>query len=246
MKSFQFSYPFVVACLAMASCALLWKQGALSDTTMVAVLLVALSIALVRGQVLAQALRRQAREKGAWLAESAKLQGHIKMLKQQAYYDHLTGLGNRNLLADRFNFAVERFMRSKATFALLMIDLNQFKFINDNYGHSAGDEVLITSSKRLVAAVRASDTVVRLGGDEFLLLIERAGKCNDVFNLGQKLIDSLSEEIALSTGEVVSVGASVGIAQFPKDGHEFSRLVEYADQSMYECKTSGRMPLELA
>ncbi len=245
MKSLHNSYPVVFACLALAACALLWRNGALSDGAVIAILLAALMSSMLRGHLLANLLRRQALEKGAWLAESTQMHAHIKMLRQQAYYDHLTGLGNRNLLADRFKFAVERFMRSKATFALLMIDLNHFKFINDNYGHSAGDEVLITSSKRLVAAVRGSDTVVRLGGDEFLLLIERAGKCNDVFNLGQKLIDSLSEEIALSTGEVVSVGASVGIAQFPKDGHDFGRLVEFADQSMYECKTSGRMPLEI-
>ncbi len=244
MKSLQVSYPFAIAFIALSTCALLWRHGSLSDQSLIAVLLAALMTSMLRSHMLSNLLRRHAVEKNAWLVESAQMHAHIKRLRQQAFYDHLTGLGNRNLLADRFKFAVERFMRSKATFALLMVDLNHFKSINDNYGHSAGDEVLITSSKRLVAAVRGTDTVVRLGGDEFLLLIERAGKCNDVFNLGQKLIDSLSEEIALSTGEVVSVGASVGIAQFPKDGHDFGRLVEFADQSMYECKTSGRMPLE--
>ncbi len=244
MKSLQISYPVAFAFVVLAACTLLWQQGALSDGALIGVLLVALMTSMLRGHLLSNILRRLALEKSAWLVESAQMHAHIKMLRQQAFYDHLTGLGNRNLLADRFKFAVDRFMRSKATFALLMVDLNHFKFINDNYGHSAGDEVLITCSKRLVAAVRASDTVVRMGGDEFLLLIERSGKCNDVFHLGHKLIDSLSEEIALSTGEVVSVGASVGIAQFPKDGHEFNHLVEFADQSMYECKTSGRMPLE--
>ena len=245
MKPFQLSYPVAIAFLALGVCGVLWTRGTVSDDALIGILMAALSSALLAAQLLLNRVQRHVREKSTWKMESARLHSHVKLLMQQAYYDSLTGLGNRNLLADRFKFAVERFKRSKATFALLMIDLNHFKFINDNYGHRAGDEVLITSSRRLVSAVRASDTVVRLGGDEFLLLIERAGKCNDVFHLGQKLIDSLSEEIALSCGEVVSVGASVGIAQFPKDGFDFSRLVEFADQSMYECKTSGRMPLEI-
>lgn len=246
MKPFHISYPVAVAFLALALCGFLWAQGALPAGAFIAILIVALSSSLVAVQRLINRLQRYSGEQKSWQIESSRLHGHVQSLMRQAYYDNLTGLGNRNLLADRFKCAVERFRRSQSTFALLMIDLNHFKYVNDNYGHRAGDEVLVASARRLVSAVRASDTVVRLGGDEFLLLIEHAGKCNDVFNLGQKLIDSLSEEIALSSGEVVSVGASVGIAQFPKDGFDFSRLVEFADQSMYECKTSGRMPLEMA
>ena len=162
------------------------------------------------------------------MRNAARLKFQIKLLQTQAHYDNLTGLGNRNLLNDRFEFVVERCMRSKATFALMMIDLNRFKSINDTYGHSAGDAVLIASANRLMASVRASDTVVRLGGDELLLLIENFGKCNDVFKLRQKLIGTMSEDILLPTGV------------------DMAALMEHADQSMYECKTSGHMPLEFA
>lgn len=240
------NYHQLVISFVVGSFAGLWYVGTVSDTALIAVLSMGLSGSLLSGQQLYGRLQRCTHEREHLQREAVQLNTHMSILMKQAYYDNLTGLGNRNLLADRFNFAVERCMRNQATFALLMIDLNHFKFINDNYGHSAGDEVLITSSKRLVAAVRASDTVVRMGGDEFLLLIERGGNANDVFQLGQKLIDSLSEEIALSSGDIVSVGASVGVAQFPKDGFEFGKLIEFADQSMYECKTSGRMPLEIA
>jgi len=224
----------------------LWNVGSLSDLAFIGILGAALTTSLCTSQYFLFKLEQCGRTKDKVLRDVAQLRSQVKKLMTQAHYDHLTGLGNRNLLTDRFQFVVERCMRSKATFALMMVDLNNFKMVNDNYGHSAGDEVLIASARRLVAAVRASDTVIRLGGDEFLLIIEQFGKSNDVFKLGQKLIDSLSEDIALSSGDIVSVGASVGIAQFPQDGFDIGCLIEIADQSMYECKTSGRMPLEFA
>lgn len=246
MKWFQNSYLVLATALVMGLCGYLWHVGRLADMTLIFLLAAGLAGASIAGQFLLRRLRKSASDRQQLLTRAERLKSHARRLMAQAQYDNLTGLGNRNLLADRFKFAMQRAMRNRESFALLMIDLNRFKSINDNYGHGAGDEVLITCAKRLQAAVRASDTVVRLGGDEFLLLIERFEKCNDVYALGQKLIDSLSEEIALSSGETVSVGASVGVAQFPKDGFDMGGLLESADQSMYECKTSGRMPLEFA
>ncbi len=246
MKWFQNTFLIIVTALGLGFCGVLWNVGTLSDLAFISILAAALTMSLCTGQYLLLKLEQCGRAKDKVLRETIHLRSQVKKLMTQAHYDHLTGLGNRNLLADRFQFLVERSLRSKATFALMMVDLNDFKMVNDNYGHSAGDEVLIASARRLVAAVRASDTVIRLGGDEFLLIIERFERSNDVFKLGQKLIDSLSEDIALSSGEIVSVGASVGIAQFPEDGFDIGGLIEIADQSMYECKTSGRMPLEFA
>ena len=245
-KSHKHVYWLAVSALSLGVCGLGWRWGWLSDIGFMGLLTAGLLAAFGSVQFLVLQLHHAIGARNALQRESARLKAQVKKLSTQAHYDNLTGLGNRNLLNDRFQFVVERCMRSKATFALMVIDLNRFKAINDTYGHSAGDAVLIASANRLMATVRATDTVVRLGGDEFLLLVEGFGRCNDVFLMGQKLIDTLSEDIVLPSGDVVSVGASVGIAQFPRDGVDMPSLVEYADQSMYECKTSGRMPLEFA
>ena len=175
--------------------------------------------------------------------EIAGLREREQLLVVQAHHDGLTGLANRNLLADRFHFAVERSKRSGKSFALLMVDLNGFKSINDNYGHVAGDTVLVAIAKRLVGALRASDTVARLGGDEFVLIIESIEEAQELDHIGQKLIDTLSEPIALGNGVLVNNGASVGLAMYPDDGADMNDLLNVADQAMYECKSSGLMGL---
>jgi len=124
-----------------------------------------------------------------------------------------------------------------------MVDLNKFKAINDTYGHAAGDEVLVNVAQRLTMAVRSSDTVARLGGDEFVLIIESITEKDQVIALGKKLIDLLAKKVTLDSGEVVSLGGSVGFAWYPKDGENLKDILEVADQAMYFCKTSGLMPL---
>jgi diguanylate cyclase (GGDEF)-like protein len=166
-----------------------------------------------------------------------------KLLQEQASHDSLTGLGNRTLLADRYFFSVERAKRASKSFAILMIDLNDFKNVNDLHGHAAGDYVLVVTAQRLIAAVRASDTVSRLGGDEFVLIMEIFKDAQDLVRIGRKLIDSISEPIALDSGLSVSVGASVGFALYPQDGVDINDLLNIADKSMYDCKTSGMMGL---
>lgn len=172
-----------------------------------------------------------------------KLQDAERSLKKQAFFDPLTGLANRLLLIDRFESAMRHSKRSLKQFAVLMVDLNKFKAINDTYGHAAGDTVLIAVAQRLVAIVRASDTVARLGGDEFVLIIESITERDQVAALGQKLIDVLSQSVTLESGEVVQVGGSVGYAWYPKDGENLRDILDVADQAMYFCKTSGLMPL---
>jgi diguanylate cyclase (GGDEF)-like protein len=172
-----------------------------------------------------------------------QLQASEHTLKEQAYHDHLTGLANRALLTDRFNLAIERSKRSRVPFAAVMIDLNNFKAINDTYGHAAGDQVLVTVGKRLMETVRASDTVSRLGGDEFVLLIESVEDRGELAQIGQKLISMLDDTVDLESGNTVSVGGSLGFAVYPADGDSMEAMLEVADQAMYECKTSGLMPL---
>jgi len=177
------------------------------------------------------------------LSEVSFLHKQVTDLKAEAWHDKLTGLGNRNLLEDRFGLAKERATRNKAAFALLMIDLNDFKLINDQHGHAAGDEVLVAVANRLQASVRGTDTVVRLGGDEFVVLVEDAERPEGLFLLGQKLMETFSEEVELSNRLLIHVGASMGMARFPDDGKEIVELLDLADQGMYECKASTRMPL---
>ena len=164
-------------------------------------------------------------------------------LKNKAYSDALTGLANRLLLADRFEITASRSKRQSSPFALLMIDLNAFKAVNDNYGHAAGDRVLVTVAKRLMETVRASDTVARVGGDEFVLLIESFKNSDELVHLGRKLVSSISQPIAIGNGVNVQVGASVGFALWPKNGASMEDLLNVADQGMYDCKISGLMEL---
>ncbi len=173
----------------------------------------------------------------------AKLQDAERSLKKHAFFDPLTGLANRLLLIDRFELAMRHSKRSQKQFAVLMVDLNKFKVINDTYGHAAGDTVLIAVAQRLAAIVRSSDTVARLGGDEFVLIIESITEREQVAALGQKLIDVLSQSVTLDSGDVVQVGGSVGYAWYPKDGENLRDILDVADQAMYFCKTSGLMPL---
>lgn len=192
---------------------------------------------------LAIQLLRSSAQRQTLKTEVARLRAQEKVLKAQAFFDSLTGLGNRLLLADRFTLTYERAKRSRKPFALMMIDLNNFKAVNDNYGHAAGDEVLICSARRLVETVRSSDTVTRLGGDEFVLVIETFDKTKDLVHLGRKLIAVLSEPIDLQQGVRVQVGASVGFGLYPEDGSTLNELLSMADRSMYDCKISGLMPL---
>lgn len=171
------------------------------------------------------------------------LQDAHDQLVSHAYFDHLTGLANRSLLEDRFQLAVERAKRSQIPFALIMIDLDKFKEINDDLGHLVGDQILVAVSRRLVESVRASDTVARFGGDEFVLIVESLEYGMQFGNIGIKLIDALSENVTLASGTVISVGASLGYAVYPGDGLTMSELLGVADKAMYDCKSSGMMPL---
>lgn len=201
-----------------------------------------LPLALVVGR-LGLRLRKALDQQTVLRHEIAALERATQHLKNQAFTDGLTGLANRLLLADRFQLTLERSKRNRVEFALLMVDLNGFKVINDHYGHAAGDIVLRTVARRLLSAVRASDTVARIGGDEFVLLIESFEDPDELVHIGRKLIATISDDITLPNGSSVTVGASVGFGLFPRHGADLEGLLQTADEGMYDCKASGLMEL---
>lgn len=155
----------------------------------------------------------------------------------QAYYDLLTRLPNRMLIYERLSQAITEIRRSKGKAALLNIDLDGFKQINDTYGHLFGDKVLKSAAVRLLSCVRESDTVARAGGDEFLIVIH--ADRNEVVGVVKKIIQKLSEPFRIDA-KMIRIGASVGITIVPDDGEEVSRLLKNADMAMYKAKRSGK------
>lgn len=173
----------------------------------------------------------------------AKLRAQQSQLERQANYDNLTGLANRQLLKDRFLRARERAKRGGTSFALMMVDLDGFKAVNDNYGHAAGDAVLVAVAQRLGAAVRQCDTVARVGGDEFVLIIEGLRDPVEVVPIGCKMMLTLLDSVELRCGAVVNVGASIGLALYPDDGHDMGDMMDAADHAMYQSKASSQLGL---
>lgn len=158
----------------------------------------------------------------------------------QAMHDALTGLPNRHLLTDRFDQALHRWQRHGTKFALFIIDLDHFKKINDNLGHEAGDAVLIATAARILQAIRASDTVARYGGDEFIVLIADVLDETDALALGEKLCDLLRQPVAWGKAATLQPTCSLGIALCPDDGDNFNSLFQRADRAMYQVKKRGR------
>jgi diguanylate cyclase (GGDEF)-like protein/PAS domain S-box-containing protein len=155
-----------------------------------------------------------------------------------AHHDTLTGLPNRRLLADRLEKALALARRSDARVALMLLDLDDFKQINDAEGHSVGDGVLIGVAQRLNHVVRESDTVARLGGDEFVILLQDAGQPRDVARIAGKIIESVREPVKVGDHQY-KLGASIGIAVFPEHGDDAEKLMQRADIAMYEAKRTG-------
>ncbi|UXH78168.1 putative bifunctional diguanylate cyclase/phosphodiesterase [Roseateles amylovorans] len=167
----------------------------------------------------------------------ADMESKNAQLHQLAMYDHLTGLPNRTLFREIFLHEAAVAQRDQTALALMFVDLDRFKAINDSLGHAAGDRMLLQASERLRQAVRASDLACRVSGDEFLLLIRDASDL--VAHAAQRLIEALNSPLQLETG-VASVSASIGIAVYPRDGEDFDTLVRHADLAMYRAKQLGR------
>ncbi|MBF0621220.1 MAG: EAL domain-containing protein [Magnetococcales bacterium] len=160
-------------------------------------------------------------------------------LRQQAEYDALTGLPNRALFHDRLKQAVLLCERNKNVGALLFIDLDRFKWVNDTLGHKAGDQLLIDVSQRLCHCVRRTDTVSRLGGDEFTVVIQNVPHESFVEMISRKILDELARPFQLGKKEV-QISGSVGVTIFPHDSVVLEDLLKNADTAMYKAKDSGR------
>lgn len=156
-----------------------------------------------------------------------------------AHYDALTDLPNRRLLMDRLDRAVALAARHGRTVAVLMLDLDAFKPVNDTFGHDVGDELLVVIARRLDSAVRRADTIARLGGDEFVVVLSEVGSLTDAEMVASKVIAVINEPVDLA-GTALHVGASIGIALFPDDGVDPGTLMKAADQAMYRAKANGR------
>ncbi len=159
-------------------------------------------------------------------------------LVRLATTDPLTGLPNRGLLLDRLEGTLRRAERQLHCFALLFIDLDDFKEINDRGGHLVGDRVLNEVAQDLATALRDCDTVARIGGDEFAVLIEDCSGINDARDVATKVLKSVKRSIEID-GAPCRLTASVGIAVYPSDGHDVSALLGHADEAMYRAKTRG-------
>lgn len=153
--------------------------------------------------------------------------------------DSLTGLANRLLLRERLAASLERLSRFGEPFALLLIDLDRFKPVNDTLGHAVGDALLAKVADRLKSAVRTSDTVARVGGDEFVVIQEAVGQPEDAAVLARRLVDLIGRTYIID-GQLLTIGASVGVALAPQDGQEADRLLKQADLALYRAKLDGR------
>jgi two-component system CheB/CheR fusion protein len=159
-------------------------------------------------------------------------------LRHLATHDTLTGLPNRTLLMDRVSHAIDNARRQRSEIALCFIDLDHFKTINDSFGHDAGDEVLRLAARRIGDCVRACDTLARIGGDEFVLLLEHTSRHESLLTV-QRISGVLSGHMEYR-GNVLSTGASIGVAHYPGDASDAATLLSHADAAMYRAKKAGR------
>jgi diguanylate cyclase (GGDEF)-like protein len=173
---------------------------------------------------------------GVLLALRARLERERDAMRRYALRDPLTGLANRRALDERLGYEIARHTRHGEAFAVLALDLDGFKAVNDRFGHDAGDEVLCETAQALVGAVRAQDTVVRLGGDEFCVLAPQTGEAS-----AEHLVERVREALASVTAGVSGLSASIGTAVFPADGTTPEALLAAADEASMHAKRRRRV-----
>lgn len=175
-----------------------------------------------------------------WVIEDVtEREQHEELLEYQANHDALTGLPNRTLLADRLNQALANAARYNLSLAVLFIDLDNFKFVNDSLGHALGDRLLIIEAERLTKCIRSGDTVSRYGGDEFVVVVSRLEKSEDAAVVAKNVQEEISRQITID-GHEFSITCSIGISIYPKDGHDVDSLMKNADVAMYRAKEQNR------
>lgn len=174
------------------------------------------------------------------ISDISALKAKEEMLEHLAHHDPLTGLPNRLLLDARFELSLQNSARRNSKLAVLFIDLDNFKEINDLYGHKAGDQLLIEIALRLQQLLREEDTVSRLGGDEFVILLSEVNEVESVLELAEKIKLSINQSLSTDDGVALKVNASIGIALYPDHGRDTSSLLSRADDAMYKAKSRGK------
>ena len=186
---------------------------------------------LVKGQGHPELLARAVR----YAIERKRFEEHLTYLAQ---YDHLTGLVNRTLFRDRLVQAMARNKRMQQMIGLMLLDLDRFKLVNDTFGHDMGDELLKAVSERLKTCVREVDTVARMGGDEFTIILEGVSSEQNVLVVAKRITESIATPFELK-GHCISIGISIGITIYPQDDHPVDELLKHADTAMYQAKQQG-------
>jgi diguanylate cyclase (GGDEF)-like protein/PAS domain S-box-containing protein len=174
------------------------------------------------------------------LLDITERKNHENQIHQLAFYDSLTDLPNRRLLTERLKQSISIERRANKQLAVMMMDLDRFKAVNDTFGHAAGDELLKQVAVRIKSHLRENDTVARLGGDEFVVVLADVHNQKDATHVAYLLIKNLMESFILSQNNQVEIGASIGISFFPQDGEDGEILMNKADIALYQAKRNGR------
>jgi diguanylate cyclase (GGDEF)-like protein len=186
---------------------------------------------LVKGEGHPELLARAIR----YAIERKRFEEHLTYLAQ---YDHLTGLVNRTLFRDRLVQATARSKRMQQMIGLMLLDLDRFKLVNDTFGHDIGDDLLKAVSERLKTCVREVDTVARMGGDEFTIILEGVSSEQNILVVAKRITESIATPFELK-GHCISIGISIGITIYPQDDHPIDELLKHADRAMYQAKQQG-------
>lgn len=205
-------------------------------SVIVAIMLGGLAAMIRRQQKLLIAVTQSEREKKSLISA---LENEKSRAYQLASHDYLTGIPNRMLFNDLAQAELARAKRSRNVYALLFLDLNKFKLINDTLGHAIGDLLLQAVAKRLRQTVRAYDIVSRLGGDEFVILLSELRSEQHIADIAEKVIESVCEPYKNLNGNDVEISTSIGIARYPRDGTDIGTLLLHADAAMYQAKSRG-------
>lgn len=174
------------------------------------------------------------------LLDITERKNHENQIHQLAFYDSLTDLPNRRLLTERLKQSISIERRANKQLAVMMMDLDRFKAVNDTFGHAAGDELLKQVAVRIKSHLRENDTVARLGGDEFVVVLADVHNQKDATHVAYLLIKNLMQPFILSQNNQVEIGASIGISFFPQDGEDGEILMNKADIALYQAKRNGR------
>jgi diguanylate cyclase (GGDEF)-like protein len=170
-------------------------------------------------------------------AKSALEDMNVK-LKEAATHDPLTGVANRNLFNTNFELAIRRAKQKQTNVALLFIDLDEFKEVNDIYGHHIGDEVLLIVISRLKSICKENDNISRLGGDEFTVILQNINDVDEVSSISNRVCNTIAQPIKIGDA-IIKISASIGISVYPVDGKNPEQLLHDADKRMYEVKQNG-------